>query len=95
MTALEDRLICFNCETIGGEKTVSLKVRYRLLQRVENTDIFSIEIVTDMCGEKDVAFADSITADVYEARSIFQALYQGRVTSCTLFDILEDSIGVQ
>lgn len=48
-----------------------------------------------MCGEKDVAFADSITADVYEARSIFQALYQGRVTSCTLFDILEDSIGVQ
>ena len=62
MTALEDRLICFNCETIGAEKTVSLKVRYRLLQRVENTDIFSIEIVTDMCGEKDVAFADSITA---------------------------------
>lgn len=95
MTALEDRLICFNCETIGAKEAESLKVRYRLLKRFENTDIFSIEIVTDMCGEKDVAFADSITADVYEARSIFQALYQGRVTSCTLFDILEDSIGVQ
>lgn len=93
MMMLEDKLVCFDCET-GDD----IKVRYRLFMRNdsyenEESDMYSIEVVTEADGEQDIAYADSISTDADEARSIFDMLCRGRVTSCTLFDILEDMLG--
>lgn len=93
MTTLEDKLVCFsgeNFDNTGG--CTEIKVRYRLLMRVEERKIYSVEVTTESNGERDIAYADSISVDETEARNIFDLICQGRVTSCTLFDVLEDAL---
>ncbi|MGN1409610.1 MAG: DUF6514 family protein [Eubacteriales bacterium] len=70
-----------------------IDVAYRLYRReVDGIAVYSIEVATCSAGAIERKYADSVTTLTEEAERIFAMLIKGKVTACTLYDILEDIV---
>lgn len=66
-------------------------VVYRLYSRDDGgITVYSIEVITHNKGDVEIKYADSVTTLTDEAERIFALLIEGKVTACTLYDVLTD-----
>ncbi len=85
----------YNLETIleRYRETDNLYLKYTLFKSTSRTNgrqIFSIEISISSESETESAFAHDITSIPSRALEIYEALYCGTVTPCTINDVLEN-----
>jgi len=72
-----------------------ISVTYRLYERTVPSDhdpvtVYSVELETRTGTVSETAAAFDISRSAAEARRLFRLLADGMVTSCTLYEILED-----
>lgn len=71
----------------------NLKIEYLLYSKTcTNVTLYSIEIITDSGAECESETAEGITEEYDKAEEIFNVLVNGNVTSCTLYEIIEDML---
>lgn len=71
--------------------TDEVDVVYHLYRRDDgDITVYSIEVITLSKGDLEKKYADSVTTLTDEAERIFALLIEGKVTACTLYDVLTD-----
>lgn len=84
---------------ISEENKNTLEISYHLILTYDRNQkeekVYSILLVLkDSYFKIETAFAYDVSRNYEEAWQLIQKLHKGKVTPTTLFDILEDSIGI-
>ncbi len=79
------------CECTEAE----ISVIYRLYERsipcdCESVTVYSVELETRTSTSAETAAAFDISRDAGEAKRLFRLLADGLVTSCTLYEVLDN-----
>lgn len=79
------------CECTEAE----ISVTYRLYERsipcdCESVTVYSVELETRTGTSAETTAAFDISRDAVEARRLFHLLSDGLVTSCTLYEVLDN-----
>ncbi len=79
------------CECTEAE----ISVTYRLYERsipcdLDSITVYSVELETRTGTSAETAAAFDISRDAGEARRLFHLLSDGMVTSCTLYEVLDN-----